>query len=167
MDTGRTTGAVPACRCFSQRDSEGRHVRFGSAGGDGKHRTGSTPEVEVFLEAPVVSSVDTDFLVTSPSFTSTRSASIRCLPQTKNYRCPGRSGKANFNARQTMIERNLRLVVNIAKHYSTEASRSSIWSREGSLRLIHALEKFGIPNRASASPPTPPGGSARTSSGRS
>jgi RNA polymerase nonessential primary-like sigma factor len=72
----------------------------------------------------------------------------------------------DFPARQTMIERNLRLVVNIAKHYLNRGIPLLDLVEEGNLGLIHALEKFD-PSAASASPPTPPGGSARTSSGRS
>jgi RNA polymerase nonessential primary-like sigma factor len=45
-------------------------------------------------------------------------------------------------ARQTMIERNLRLVVNIAKHYLNRGIPLLDLVEEGNLGLIHALEKF-------------------------
>src|SRR5512143_237380 len=48
----------------------------------------------------------------------------------------------DFEARQTMIERNLRLVVNIAKHYSNRGLTLLDLVEEGNLGLIHALEKF-------------------------
>ena len=48
----------------------------------------------------------------------------------------------NFEARQTMIERNLRLVVNIAKHYANRGLTLLDLVEEGNLGLIHALEKF-------------------------
>jgi RNA polymerase nonessential primary-like sigma factor len=48
----------------------------------------------------------------------------------------------NFEARQTMIERNLRLVVNIAKHYLNRGIPLLDLVEEGNLGLIHALEKF-------------------------
>jgi len=51
-----------------------------------------------------------------------------------------RSG--DFDARQTMIERNLRLVVNIAKHYLSRGIPLLDLVEEGNLGLIHALEKF-------------------------
>jgi RNA polymerase nonessential primary-like sigma factor len=47
-----------------------------------------------------------------------------------------------FDARQEMIERNLRLVVNIAKHYINRGMPLLDLIEEGNLGLIHALEKF-------------------------
>jgi RNA polymerase nonessential primary-like sigma factor len=48
----------------------------------------------------------------------------------------------DFEARQTMIERNLRLVVNIAKRYLNRGIPLLDLVEEGNLGLIHALEKF-------------------------
>ena len=48
----------------------------------------------------------------------------------------------DFNARQKMIEHNLRLVVNIAKHYLNRGIPLLDLVEEGNLGLIHALEKF-------------------------
>ncbi|NMG28205.1 RNA polymerase sigma factor RpoS [Aromatoleum evansii] len=48
----------------------------------------------------------------------------------------------DFQARQTMIERNLRLVVNIAKHYLNRGIPLLDLVEEGNLGLMHALEKF-------------------------
>ncbi len=48
----------------------------------------------------------------------------------------------DFCARQKMIERNLRLVVNIAKHYRNRGVALLDLIEEGNLGLIHALEKF-------------------------
>jgi RNA polymerase nonessential primary-like sigma factor len=45
-------------------------------------------------------------------------------------------------ARQQMIERNLRLVVNIAKHYLNRGLPLLDLVEEGNLGLMHALEKF-------------------------
>jgi RNA polymerase nonessential primary-like sigma factor len=50
--------------------------------------------------------------------------------------------QGDFEARQTMIERNLRLVVNIAKHYANRGLALLDLVEEGNLGLIHALEKF-------------------------
>jgi RNA polymerase nonessential primary-like sigma factor len=50
--------------------------------------------------------------------------------------------EGDFAARQTMIEHNLRLVVNIAKHYNGRGLQLLDLIEEGNLGLIHALEKF-------------------------
>lgn len=48
----------------------------------------------------------------------------------------------DFAARQRMIECNLRLVVNIAKHYMNRGMALLDVIEEGNLGLMHALEKF-------------------------
>jgi RNA polymerase nonessential primary-like sigma factor len=48
----------------------------------------------------------------------------------------------DFAARQTMIERNLRLVVSIARHYAHRGVALPDLIEEGNLGLIHALTKF-------------------------
>ena len=48
----------------------------------------------------------------------------------------------DFSARQTLIERNLRLVVSIARHYAHRGLALPDLVEEGNLGLIHALEKF-------------------------
>jgi RNA polymerase nonessential primary-like sigma factor len=50
--------------------------------------------------------------------------------------------QGDFNARQSMIEHNLRLVVNIAKHYVNRGLTLLDLIEEGNLGLMHALEKF-------------------------
>ncbi|HVO90897.1 MAG TPA: RNA polymerase sigma factor RpoS [Casimicrobiaceae bacterium] len=47
-----------------------------------------------------------------------------------------------FEARQTLIERNLRLVVSIARHYTNRGLAMPDLIEEGNLGLIHALSKF-------------------------
>ncbi len=56
------------------------------------------------------------------------------------WACRARSGE--FIARQRMIEHNLRLVVNIAKHYLNRGIPLLDLIEEGNLGLIHAIEKF-------------------------
>ena len=53
-----------------------------------------------------------------------------------------RAKAGEFAARQKMIEHNLRLVVNIAKHYRNRGIPLLDLIAEGNLGLIHAIEKF-------------------------
>src|SRR4051794_8964092 len=48
----------------------------------------------------------------------------------------------NFPARQRMIECNLRLVVNIAKHYTNHGVALLDLIEEGNMGMMHALDKF-------------------------
>jgi len=48
----------------------------------------------------------------------------------------------DFGARQQMIERNLRLVVSIARHYAHRGLALPDLIEEGNLGLMHALDKF-------------------------
>lgn len=50
--------------------------------------------------------------------------------------------QGDFDARQKMIEHNLRLVVNIAKHYVNRGLTLLDLIEEGNLGLMHALDKF-------------------------
>ncbi|MBM5570710.1 MULTISPECIES: RNA polymerase sigma factor RpoS [Deefgea] len=50
--------------------------------------------------------------------------------------------QGDFTARQKMIEHNLRLVVNIAKHYINRGMTLLDLIEEGNIGLMHALEKF-------------------------
>jgi len=52
------------------------------------------------------------------------------------------AAQGDFAARQKMIERNLRLVVNIAKHYLNRGVPLLDLVEEGNLGLMHALDKF-------------------------
>lgn len=53
-----------------------------------------------------------------------------------------RMRQGDFEARQQMIQHNLRLVVNIAKHYINRGLSLLDLIEEGNLGLMHALEKF-------------------------
>ena len=48
----------------------------------------------------------------------------------------------DFDARQKMIECNLRLVVNIAKHYTNHGVAMLDLIEEGNMGMMHALDKF-------------------------
>lgn len=60
----------------------------------------------------------------------------------EEYDCACRAQKGEFSARQKMIEHNLRLVVNIAKHYLNRGIPLLDLIEEGNLGLIHAIGKF-------------------------
>jgi RNA polymerase nonessential primary-like sigma factor len=53
-----------------------------------------------------------------------------------------RARQGDFNARQTMIEHNLRLVVSIAKNYLGRGLPMTDLIEEGNLGLMHAIGKF-------------------------
>ncbi len=53
-----------------------------------------------------------------------------------------RARAGDFQARQLMIERNLRLVVSIAKHYAGRGLAMTDLIEEGNLGLMHAITKF-------------------------
>ncbi|HQT25794.1 MAG TPA: sigma-70 family RNA polymerase sigma factor [Burkholderiales bacterium] len=53
-----------------------------------------------------------------------------------------RARAGDFEARQKMIEHNLRLVINIARHYENRGVALADLIEEGNLGLIHALGKF-------------------------
>ncbi len=64
------------------------------------------------------------------------------LSAAEEYTLACRVKRGDFDARQRMIECNLRLVVNIAKHYANRGLALLDLIEEGNLGLIHALEKF-------------------------
>jgi len=64
------------------------------------------------------------------------------LTQEEERELTQRVRQGDFEARQIMIERNLRLVVNIAKHYINRGLTLLDLIEEGNLGLMHALEKF-------------------------
>ena len=99
------------------------------------------PEVEVFLEVPV-SSPDTDFLGDVTQLYLNEIGANPLLTADEELLLSRLVRQGDFTARQTMIERNLRLVVNIAKHYLNRGIPLLDLVEEGNLGLIHALEKF-------------------------
>ncbi|MDR1888499.1 MAG: RNA polymerase sigma factor RpoS [Zoogloeaceae bacterium] len=64
------------------------------------------------------------------------------LSHDEELECARKACAGDFEARQKMIEHNLRLVVNIAKHYLNRGIPLLDLVEEGNLGLIHALEKF-------------------------
>ena len=96
---------------------------------------GSTPPVEtvVATDAP-----DTDNV--QRYLTAIGAHSL--MTAQEEHETAVRALAGDFQARQSMIERNLRLVVSIAKHYANRGLALLDLIEEGNLGLIHALEKF-------------------------
>ncbi len=100
------------------------------------------PEVEVFLESAAISSSDSDFLGDVTQLYLNEIGANPLLTAEEELMLSRQVRDGSFPARQTMIERNLRLVVNIAKHYLNRGIPLLDLVEEGNLGLIHALEKF-------------------------
>jgi RNA polymerase nonessential primary-like sigma factor len=64
------------------------------------------------------------------------------LTPQEEYETAVRARAGDFGARQAMIERNLRLVVSIAKHYLGRGLPMTDLIEEGNLGLMHAIGKF-------------------------
>ncbi|MCK9984337.1 MAG: RNA polymerase nonessential primary-like sigma factor [Azoarcus sp.] len=98
-------------------------------------------EVEVFVEraAPVF---ENEFLSDVTQIYLNEIGANPLLTAEEEAALARRVRVGDFQARQTMIERNLRLVVNIAKHYLNRGIPLLDLVEEGNLGLMHALEKF-------------------------
>src|SRR5574343_301508 len=114
-------------------------------------QTDDTPE-EIFGESPddgellpeaAESTVpDVDFLEDVTQLYLTEIGAKPLLTAEEELALARRLRAGDFPARQILIERNLRLVVNIAKHYLNRGIPLLDLVEEGNLGLIHALEKF-------------------------
>ena len=105
------------------------------------HEPDPPPEVAVF-DAPSASPADSDFLNDVTQRYLNEIGANPLLTAAEELALARRVRAGDFEARQIMIERNLRLVVNIAKHYLNHGIPLLDLAEEGNLGLIHALEKF-------------------------
>ena len=105
------------------------------------HEPDLPPEVEVFAvhALPVV---ENDFFSDVTQLYLNEIGANPLLTAAEELDIARRVRMGDFDARQTMIERNLRLVVNIAKHYLNRGIPLLDLVEEGNLGLMHALEKF-------------------------
>lgn len=99
------------------------------------------PEVEVLGE-PAAPAFENDFLNDVTQIYLNEIGANPLLTAEEEGRLTRRVRAGDFEARQIMIERNLRLVVNIAKHYLNRGIPLLDLVEEGNLGLMHALEKF-------------------------
>ena len=97
----------------------------------------SEPEEEVVAATPEVELLND---VTQHYLNEIGAKPLFTAQEEYDWACRARAGE--FEARQKMIEHNLRLVVNIAKHYLNRGIPLLDLIEEGNLGLIHAIEKF-------------------------
>ena len=85
---------------------------------------------------------------------------VRLLTAQEEVDLAKRIERGDLDAKQKMVESNLRLVVSIAKNYRNQGLPFLDLIQEGTLGLVRAAEKFDY-RKGSSSRPTRPGGSAR------
>ncbi len=105
------------------------------------HEPDLPPEVEVFSGHPV-QAVENDFFSDVTQLYLNEIGANPLLSAEEELRLARLVREGDFRSRQTMIERNLRLVVNIAKHYLNRGIPLLDLVEEGNLGLMHALDKF-------------------------
>ena len=105
------------------------------------HEPDLPPEVEVFASTPLPAR-ETDFFSDVTQLYLNEIGANPLLTADEELRLTRRVREGDFDARQMMIERNLRLVVNIAKHYLNRGIPLLDLVEEGNLGLMHALGKF-------------------------
>lgn len=100
------------------------------------------PEIEAFAVEATAVPPDNEFLNDVTQIYLNEIGVNPLLTADEEVTLARRVRQGDFSARQKMIEHNLRLVVNIAKHYLNRGIPLLDLVEEGNLGLIHALEKF-------------------------
>jgi len=111
------------------------------------HVASDDAQDEAFLAVPEQAAAEEDYAsadllsdVTQLYFNEIGHNHLLTVEEELRYARLAKTGE--FEARQKMIEHNLRLVVNIAKHYANRGLVLLDLIEEGNLGLIHAIEKF-------------------------
>ena len=104
-------------------------------------REPDTRTQELPLEVPA-EGVGADFLNDITQIYLNEIGQSPLLTPAEELACARATRAGDFEARQKMIEHNLRLVVSIAKHYLNRGLTLADLIEEGNLGLIHALGKF-------------------------
>jgi RNA polymerase nonessential primary-like sigma factor len=104
-------------------------------------REPDTQTRELPLDVPV-EGVGADFLNDITQIYLNEIGQSPLLSPAEELECARATRAGDFEARQKMIQHNLRLVVSIAKHYLNRGLALADLIEEGNLGLIHALEKF-------------------------
>ncbi|MCA8162782.1 sigma-70 family RNA polymerase sigma factor, partial [Burkholderia cepacia] len=121
----------------NERDLEARDAEADGGDDEREGRAEASPDVDDFrtlLQAELTADTIQHYL---------NRISVKPLLTVEEEQRYSRLAKAGeFEARQVMIERNLRLVVSIAKGYLNRGVPLLDLIEEGNLGLMHAIEKF-------------------------
>ncbi|MDR3323287.1 MAG: sigma-70 family RNA polymerase sigma factor, partial [Zoogloeaceae bacterium] len=109
---------------------------------DNETPAAAQPEDFELSAEPEPPEAETDFLEDVTQLYLNQIGAKALLTPEEELETARRMKAGEFDARQKMIEHNLRLVVNIAKHYLNRGIPLLDLVEEGNLGLIHALEKF-------------------------
>jgi RNA polymerase nonessential primary-like sigma factor len=126
---------------FPEESSDDMAIDSGEAadgGGEGAVEVGAALESVDELKKVLAAELSTD--TTQHYLNQIGTRALLSAPQEVHYATLAKQG--NFEARQTMIEHNLRLVVSIAKHYINRGVVLLDMIEEGNIGLMRAIDKF-------------------------
>nr|WP_091913181.1 RNA polymerase sigma factor RpoS [Chitinasiproducens palmae] len=146
LDGGETTSSDDAHTVDEVDGSDGSDGSGGSDGSDGAASAGSGETAKrgtegndpVEYRALLQSELTAD---TVQHYLNSISVKPLLTPEEEQHHAT-LAKQGNFDSRQVMIERNLRLVVSIAKGYTNRGLPLLDVIAEGNLGLMHAIEKF-------------------------
>ena len=107
---------------------------------ESRERTGAPVEIAGIDELKKVLSTELSTDATQHYLNQIGARPLLTVPQEVHFATLAKQG--NFEARQKMIEHNLRLVVSIAKHYVNRGVVLLDLIEEGNLGLMRAIDKF-------------------------